>query len=183
VFVVARNSATITAATAFQCLLSGGTYTHPSTTTSEWLFFAGSLTGVLTNERLANIILAYSAPGAQVYGYGKTNADISTAIIAASSYSPGGAFVGRLNGSTDYATTGSAGGYSSTNAQYPTFLRGIGNRFSASTGHWSGTISEVIVATSILSAGDIEKTEGYLAHKWSMTANLPGGHPYKSVTP
>jgi hypothetical protein len=28
-----------------------------------------------------------------------------------------------------------------------------------------------------------EKLEGYLAHKWALTGNLPGGHPYKSVAP
>jgi hypothetical protein len=183
VFVVARNTATITSATAFQCLLSGGSYTHPSTTTSEWLFCAGSVTGNLTNERLSNIVVANDTFGGEIWGYGKTNADISTAIIAASSYSSGGTFVGKMNGSADYTSVSSRGAFSSTNVRYPTLLRGVGNRFSNTSGHWSGTISEVVVVTSILSSGDIEKVEGYLAHKWSMTANLPGGHPYKTVAP
>lgn len=183
VFVVARNTATITAATAFQCLLSGGSYTYPSTTTSEWVFCAGSVTGNLTNERLANIAVAHWTTGADVYGQGKTNTDVASAIIAVSSYSPGGTFVGNLNGSADYAAVSSRGAYSSTNMRYPTFVRAIGNRFSATSAHWSGTISEVIVCTSVLSSGDIGKVEGYLAHKWGMSANLPGGHPYKTVAP
>ena len=29
----------------------------------------------------------------------------------------------------------------------------------------------------------IEQAEGYLAHKWGLTANLPVSHPYKSVAP
>jgi hypothetical protein len=28
-----------------------------------------------------------------------------------------------------------------------------------------------------------QKTEGYLAHKWGLTANLPNDHPYKTVGP
>ena len=28
-----------------------------------------------------------------------------------------------------------------------------------------------------------QKIEGYLAHKWSLTAGLPAGHPYKTVAP
>ena len=30
---------------------------------------------------------------------------------------------------------------------------------------------------------DVEKAEGYLAHKWGLTSNLPVSHPYKSVAP
>jgi hypothetical protein len=30
---------------------------------------------------------------------------------------------------------------------------------------------------------DVEKAEGYLAHKWALTGILPGGHPYKSSAP
>ena len=30
---------------------------------------------------------------------------------------------------------------------------------------------------------DFEKAEGYLAHKWALTGNLPVSHPYKSTAP
>ena len=30
---------------------------------------------------------------------------------------------------------------------------------------------------------DVEKAEGYLAHKWGLTANLPVSHPYKTTAP
>jgi hypothetical protein len=30
---------------------------------------------------------------------------------------------------------------------------------------------------------DVQKAEGYLAHKWGLQGNLPMGHPYKSVAP
>ena len=30
---------------------------------------------------------------------------------------------------------------------------------------------------------DVEKAEGYLAHKWGVTSLLPADHPYKSSSP
>jgi hypothetical protein len=45
-----------------------------------------------------------------------------------------------------------------------------------------GLIAEVII-TSALTQQDQEKIEGYLAHKWGLTANLPAGHPYKTTPP
>jgi hypothetical protein len=32
-------------------------------------------------------------------------------------------------------------------------------------------------------AGDREKAEGYLAHKWGLAASLPSSHPYKDAAP
>jgi hypothetical protein len=43
--------------------------------------------------------------------------------------------------------------------------------------------AEVIVSATLLSTLDRQKTEGYLAHKWGLTANLPAGHPYKTIGP
>ena len=28
-----------------------------------------------------------------------------------------------------------------------------------------------------------QRIEGYLAHTWGLTANLPAGHPYKAAPP
>jgi len=47
---------------------------------------------------------------------------------------------------------------------------------------WGGGIGEYIIATG-LSESDRQKLEGYLAHKWGLTANLPSDHPYKTVAP
>ena len=43
--------------------------------------------------------------------------------------------------------------------------------------------AEVIVSSTLLSTLDRQKLEGYLAHKWGLTANLPAGHPYKINPP
>jgi len=33
------------------------------------------------------------------------------------------------------------------------------------------------------SQGDSDKIEGYLAHKWGLTTDLPSNHPYKTIAP
>lgn len=182
IFAVAKSSATITASSSFQCLVTGGLYTN--STTSEFIFSAGPVTGNLSDERISSIVVADSGFGAQVYGYGKTNADVSGAFILGSAFTTSSnQFTGRLNGSADFATTSSGGGYSSASTRYPTFLRGIGYRYSFGTGFWNGQYDELIVVPSYASLATIERLEGYLAHKWGLTANLPSDHPYKSAAP
>lgn len=46
-----------------------------------------------------------------------------------------------------------------------------------------GAICEVILLSSSLGEADRRKLEGYLAHKWSLVANLPADHPYKDAAP
>jgi len=43
-----------------------------------------------------------------------------------------------------------------------------------------GLIGEIIAVQSL---GSRQKLEGYLAHKWGLTANLPADHPYKTAVP
>lgn len=52
-----------------------------------------------------------------------------------------------------------------------------------SGGSTDGWVAEVIVLSAVPSSGDREKIEGYLAHKWGLTARLDSGHPYKSSPP
>ena len=49
--------------------------------------------------------------------------------------------------------------------------------------HLNGYVAELIVVNGIASDVVVQKLEGYLAHKWGLTANLPAGHPYKTVGP
>jgi hypothetical protein len=46
----------------------------------------------------------------------------------------------------------------------------------------NGKIGEIVVMDSV-SSTDREKMEGYLAHKWGLTSNLPSDHPYKTLWP
>jgi hypothetical protein len=47
----------------------------------------------------------------------------------------------------------------------------------------TGTISEIIINTTAISTDTRQRIEGYLAHKWGLTASLPSDHPYKTVGP
>ncbi len=51
-----------------------------------------------------------------------------------------------------------------------------GNRF-------QGRMGEIIIVYGDISIATRQKIEGYLAHKWGRTAQLPSAHPYKSVPP
>jgi len=51
-----------------------------------------------------------------------------------------------------------------------------------------GRMAEFFSVASIPGTGgtditDVQKAEGYLAHKWGLTSNLPVSHPYKSSAP
>jgi len=59
---------------------------------------------------------------------------------------------------------------------------GIGDG-AQNTANLDGAIAELIVTPSVLSVSDRQKIEGYLAHKWGLTANLPADHPYKTAGP
>jgi hypothetical protein len=48
---------------------------------------------------------------------------------------------------------------------------------------YDGVIYEVIHLASYASTDTRQRIEGYLAWKWGLTANLPAGHPYKTVGP
>jgi hypothetical protein len=57
-------------------------------------------------------------------------------------------------------------------------------------GAWNGTgrfltgdIGDVLVVNGVLATADLQRVEGYLAHKWGTTASLPADHPYKSAPP
>jgi len=54
----------------------------------------------------------------------------------------------------------------------------------AQTGYFlGGYMGEAIVLNGTPSSDTIQKVQGYLAHKWGLTANLPNDHPYKNIAP
>jgi hypothetical protein len=48
---------------------------------------------------------------------------------------------------------------------------------------WIGKLGELLIYNSVLSDKQIQQIEGYLAHKWGLSANLPSNHPYKPAAP
>jgi len=60
----------------------------------------------------------------------------------------------------------------------------VGARFTGSVSTFlRGRVAEIVYTNSSLSTLNRQKLEGYLAHKWGLTANLPNDHPYKTVGP
>lgn len=54
---------------------------------------------------------------------------------------------------------------------------------SGTSGIMTGQIAAIILCNTELSDLDRQKVEGYYAHRLGLTANLPAGHPYKTVGP
>jgi hypothetical protein len=48
---------------------------------------------------------------------------------------------------------------------------------------FAGNLAETVIVSSVVNTSDRQKLEGYLAHKWGLTANLPADHPYKVNPP
>lgn len=82
----------------------------------------------------------------------------------------------RLNGASPMTQTT---GNTSSNLGTQNAIAG----FNTTTTHFDGKISEIIITPSVITAADRERVEGYLAHKWGLTADLPSGHPYKTTPP
>jgi hypothetical protein len=51
------------------------------------------------------------------------------------------------------------------------------------TSFYNGAIAEIIFVSGVDSTTTRQLIEGYLAHKWGLSANLPSDHPYKSSAP
>lgn len=59
----------------------------------------------------------------------------------------------------------------------------LGSRFEGTQLNYRGLLGEVVIVQALLSTADIQKVEGYLAHKWGTEGALPAGHPYKATAP
>jgi hypothetical protein len=59
----------------------------------------------------------------------------------------------------------------------------LGSRVGSNSNGLNGKMSEVVMVSSTMTSDDRQKLEGYLAHKWGLTANLPALHPYKTNPP
>jgi hypothetical protein len=55
--------------------------------------------------------------------------------------------------------------------------------YAISTPYLDGEAWEAILIDGLPSTDDRQKLEGYLAHKWGLTAKLPVDHPYKTTPP
>ena len=58
-----------------------------------------------------------------------------------------------------------------------------GTYSSASDRGWKGSVCEIIALPDSPTSADVEKIEGYLAHKWGLEADLPSNHNFKTSAP
>jgi hypothetical protein len=60
----------------------------------------------------------------------------------------------------------------------------VGRRLSSiDTDFYKGLMYEIIITSAAATTEDRQRVEGYLAHKWGLTASLPADHPYKTTAP
>jgi hypothetical protein len=112
-----------------------------------------------TQSRIENLALNMPTSGDQILAY------------AGDSLSP--FYEIRLNGSSLYKTLNSF--------SFIDNISQIGSAL-ASGSEFKGSISEIIILNDS-SLNDLQKLEGYLAHKWNLATELPSDHPYKNSAP
>lgn len=59
----------------------------------------------------------------------------------------------------------------------------LGRDIAGASLDFTGDICEILIFNTQPDTDTRQKLEGYLAHKWGITANLPADHPYKSAAP
>ena len=86
--------------------------------------------------------------------------------------------LGRVDGQT---STMNDTGTIPNNPNADFVLGGCGRDYGTPSAASKVRISEVLIYKEDLSAVDVSKLEGYLAHKWNLTNRLVSGHAYASV--
>lgn len=113
-------------------------------------------------------------------GLWSTNSQPAISILQADALATAGWF----NGSTVSAVSATGIAALNFNGVYAigTYSNNISN---ASGGIVSAqmNLGEFIISTAVWSTSDRQRIEGYLSHKWALTASLPTDHPYKSSPP
>ena len=73
-----------------------------------------------------------------------------------------------------------SGSLSDTPAMSANFLLGS---YSSAQYNYNGKFAEIVISNYSWNTEERQRMEGYLAHKWGLTDNLPADHPYKSTAP
>ena len=155
-------------------------------------FVANVATGITTGQFLASKGGASYAFGAINTAAGTTNGGVfnnsSSYYSTKDGLSPNnyqilGVVGGTMAGLNDYfwmdGTSYGASNRVSADNSDPLYL---GN-FNNASNFFNGSIAEVIIFNSVISDGDRQKVEGYLAQKYGIWPRLPASHPYKYLTP
>jgi hypothetical protein len=137
---------------------------------------------VPTSNRISTA--AYDGLNNNVYSVGQSD------ILLPQSFGIAGALIDAANGIADnrvallingstYTGNTSTATVSTGDASFDFQFGDYGTGFA----YLQGDIGETIIVQGAVSTLNRQKLEGYLAHKWGLTANLPNDHPYKLVGP
>jgi hypothetical protein len=85
----------------------------------------------------------------------------------------------RVDGGSDFGNNTTTRNPSTANPTFALQLGASGNNALTMVGDFC----EVVIFNSLLSSTNRQLMEGYLAWKWGVQANLPGGHPHKNAAP
>jgi hypothetical protein len=91
----------------------------------------------------------------------------------------GGFYTGYRNGSTKNQRANTNSFYTGSNTK--SVWRINSNTVPSEYGNMD--LYELICVNQAVSGTQVQQVEGYLAHKWGLTANLPSNHPYKTAAP
>lgn len=128
-----------------------------------------------------------SGGGSHIFAHEKINSS-NVLIVSGTGVSPLGIYAGSRDTGTDYVFHNASQVTSGTSAGAGTAGNGflIGGRYltGAVSANYrlNGDVAE-IVSTALVDITTRQKIEGYLAHKWGLTALLPANHPYKNSAP
>ena len=87
----------------------------------------------------------------------------------------------RLNGVTKSTTVVNKASWAATTNNQTLSIGAY--QTSGSATNFEGIMRQIIIMSSVPSLTDIQKLEGWAAHHYGLTANLPIDHPYKTAVP
>jgi hypothetical protein len=87
------------------------------------------------------------------------------------------------NEDTSYGTSGNTSDTRGAGATMLGAFQTATGAFPTTTNHMDMDLGEFIVFNNTISSTVWDQLEGYLAWKWGLEGNLPGGHPYENAPP
>ena len=129
---------------------------------------------------------AWNTNGASIQYRGRTEITVRQVNFGAAPNDFSIGFISLDAANSEVRLSGNGGAqtsFSQTINSADTTINTLGRDFLGAQQFANGRIAEIVVASSLLSTGNRQKLEGYLAWKWGLEANLPAGHPFKNTPP
>jgi hypothetical protein len=108
-----------------------------------------------------------------------TAASVLAVLGDPSNATPANRSIITINGGVEQNTNTESQTLSTSDPTFSFQIGACGNNEASLT----GSLAEFIIVSGVASSTDRQRVEGYLAHKWGLTANLPADHPFKTAAP